>query len=49
MNRWINCTDSIISSGNKHGHPFPNIVHVCDANFINVYRTDLPSDYNKKF
>ena len=49
MYRWINCNDSIISSGNKHGHPFPHIVDVCEDNFTNVYRTDLPFDYNKNF
>ncbi|MCM0666399.1 hypothetical protein [Flavobacterium tyrosinilyticum] len=35
-----NCSNSIISSGNKHGHPFPYVKNVIEAKFNSMHRTD---------
>lgn len=35
-----NCSNSIISSGNKHGHPFPYVKNVIETKFNSMHRTD---------
>ena len=45
INFWNHCTDSIISTNGRYGHPFPHIVNRLNIHFTSVHRTDNSSHY----
>ena len=46
ISHWRNCNHSIISSGNKYGHPFPHVERAFSTQFHSLHRTDTSTCHN---